>query len=90
MQMLPKFNTPEDRREFDGQFNVKLLHYMTLAGLVRDSLYGDRYEWDRLTGDTLRQIFSVTDNLCYETMTDFKKDHPEYKSKYELAELAED
>ena len=80
MSNTPIFKNESDKQEYIDLYKAHLESYRSLLVMVKDSLIGPGYKLDQLAGQTIEVIDSITRTLMYDTSTEFKESHPEYKT----------
>jgi hypothetical protein len=71
MADIPIFKNLEDESFYSDIFKRRLDQFYCLAHLVKDEFFPS-YKWEALPSETVQILFDLTDNLCYDTMQEFK------------------
>jgi len=79
---IPTFNTPEHQEEFELIFAEKAVTYIKLLDTVKELMYGTGTgNYANLPGTCLEVVNDITRSLLYDAETQFKENHPEYKTE---------
>ena len=70
---IPTFNSEDDLSFYQEVYHEKLNHYVHLLDSTITRLLGETYSVESLSGETLRQIVGITDNLIYEANYDLRR-----------------
>jgi hypothetical protein len=71
MTDIPIFKNLEDESFYSDIFKRRLDQFYCLVHLVKDEFFPG-YKWETLPPETVKILFDLTDNLCYNTMQEFK------------------
>jgi len=79
---IPTFKTTEHQEEFELVFAEKAVTYIKLLDVVRELMYGTgNGNYSNLPGSCLEIVNDITRSLLYDSETQFKENHPEYKTE---------
>jgi len=79
--MIPSFQNDDHQQEFNALFARKAIDYVRLMTIVREEMFPTQYyKWENLQGQTVEVIRDITQSLIYDVDTEFKNNHPEYKT----------
>lgn len=80
--MIPSFQNDDHQQEFNALFAKKAVDYVRLMTIVREEMFPTQYyKWENLQGQTVEVIRDITQSLVYDVDTEFKSNHPEYKTE---------
>ena len=76
------FKTTEHQEEFELIFAEKATEYVKLLDVVKELMYGKGTgNYANLPGTCLEVVNDITRSLLYDAETQFKENHPEYKTE---------
>ena len=76
------FKTTEHQEEFELIFAEKATEYVKLLDVVKELMYGKGTgNYANLPGTCLEVVNDITRSLLYDAETQFKVNHPEYKTE---------
>jgi len=79
---IPTFKTTEHQEKFELIFAEKAVTYIKLLDVVRELMYGKGIgNYSNLPGSCLEVVNDITRSLLYDAETQFKENHPEYKTE---------
>ena len=79
---VPTFKSEKHEAEFVFIFEDKAQTYINLMNKIKDMMYGPGTgNYANLPGSCLEVVNDITRSLLYDAETQFKEDHPEYKTE---------
>ena len=78
---IPAFKSTEHQEEFELLFAEKAVEYVKLMDVVKELMYGAGHgDYRNLPGTCQEVLNDITRSLLYDAETQFKDNHPEYKT----------
>ena len=78
---IPSFQRIEHKEEFELIFAEKAVTYIKLLDTVKELMYGTVGNYTNLPGTCQEVLNDITRSLLYDAETQFKENHPEYKTE---------
>ena len=79
---IPAFKSQEHQEEYELLFAEKAVQYVKMMDVVKELMYGTGTgNYANLPGTCLEVVNDITRSLLYDSETQFKENHPEYKTE---------